>query len=175
MARMYDKNPDSIFAQMTSRDNEGVADNFTVRLNPYNDAQQEFVFRVSASGVQFDELYTIDNESDESWDAIWSSAVSKDSKGWIAEIKIPFSAIRFPKSSSNIWSINFMRKVQRSRKVFSWVFIDRSISNTMLFTGSLTGIENISPLPDYFLFPIHLHIITDLTVNQEQISKPEQI
>ncbi|MBK7096644.1 MAG: carbohydrate binding family 9 domain-containing protein [Saprospiraceae bacterium] len=153
LARMYDKNPDSIFAQMTSRDNEGVADNFTVRLNPYNDAQQEFVFRVSASGVQFDELYTIDNESDESWDAIWSSAVSKDSKGWIAEIKIPFSAIRFPKSSSNIWSINFMRKVQRSRKVFSWVFIDRSISNTMLFTGSLTGIENISPPTRLFLIP----------------------
>lgn len=151
--RMFDNNPDSILAQMTSRDNEGIADNFTVRLNPYNDAQQEFVFRVTAAGVQMDELYTINNESDESWDAIWSSGVSIDDKGWNAEIKIPYSAIRFPKNSNNTWSVNFMRKVQRYKQVFSWVFIDRNISNTMLFSGNLTGIKEINPPTRLFLIP----------------------
>lgn len=151
--QMYDRYPDSILAQMTSRDYEGVADNFTVRLNPFNDAQQEFVFRVTAAGVQLDELFTIDNGSDESWDAIWSSRVSRDNKGWAAEIKIPYSAIRFPKNPNNTWSVNFMRKVQRNRQVFSWVFIDRKVSNTMLFTGSLTGIKDINPPTRLFLIP----------------------
>lgn len=152
-ARMFDNKPDSIYSQLTNRDEEGVADLITVRLNPYNDAQQEFIFTLSAAGVQFDMINTLDNGYDVSWDAIWNGAVTKDDKGWIAEIKIPYAAIRFPKKEINIWSVNFYRKIQRNRKVLTWSPIDRNSNNSMLFAGEITGIANIKTPTRLFIIP----------------------
>lgn len=152
-ARMFDNNPDSIYSQLTNRDEEGVADLFTVRLNPYNDAQQEFIFTISAAGVQFDMINTLDNGYDVSWDAIWHGAVTKDEKAWIAEIKIPYAAIRFPKKEINIWAVNFYRKIQRNRKLLTWSPIDRKSNNSMLFAGEITGIDNIKTPTRLFIIP----------------------
>lgn len=152
-ARLFDNNPDSIYSQMTNRDEEGVADLFTVRLNPYNDAQQEFIFTLSAAGVQFDMINTLDNGFDVSWDAIWHGAVTKDDQGWIAEIKIPYAAIRFPKKETNVWAVNFYRKIQRNRKVLTWSPIDRNSNNSMLYAGEITGIDNIKTPTRLFIIP----------------------
>ena len=33
---------------------------------------------------------------DENWDAVWTSSVRLNDEGWYVEMKIPYSAIRFP-------------------------------------------------------------------------------
>lgn len=36
------------------------------------------------------------SSEDFAWDAVWVSEVTINENGWVAELKIPYSAIRFP-------------------------------------------------------------------------------
>lgn len=146
---MYDSSPDSIYLELGERDADRMlnADNFSVELSPYNDGVNGFRFKVSASGVQSDsriELFDFGGRQD-SWDAVWESRVSVNSRGWIAELKIPYSALRFPKETIQTWGINFWREVRRTREQSSWNYVNRDIGSTINHLGELTSISNIKP------------------------------
>lgn len=146
---MYDSSPDSIYMELGERDADRMlnADNFSVELSPYNDGVNGFRFKVSASGVQSDsriELSDFGGHQD-SWDAVWESRVSVNNNGWIAELKIPYSALRFPKESIQTWGINFWREVRRTREQSSWNYVNRDIGSTINHLGELTSISNIKP------------------------------
>lgn len=151
-AFMLDPNPDSIFVELGERDADRMlnADNFSVELSPYNDGVNGFRFKVSSSGVQSDsriELFDFGGGGPgrDSWDAVWESKVSINDKGWIAELKIPYSALRFPKESIQTWGINFWREVRRSREQSSWNFVNRDIGSTINHLGELARISDIKP------------------------------
>ena len=95
--QMYDPAPDSILKQLCPRDelDQTNADQIGIWINPHNDGQTDFYFAVSAAGVQADAKYS--NYDINELDIVWESKVSIKPNGWIAEIKIPYSALRFPK------------------------------------------------------------------------------
>lgn len=64
-------------------------------------------------------------------------------KGWVAELKIPFSAIRFPNKDEQSWYINFVREVKRNRDKSAWNAIDPQVQGFVNQSGILTGINNI--------------------------------
>ncbi len=152
-AMMYDAFPDSILRQLTERDSEGVADFFNVHINPYNDARQEFIFSVSAAGSQLDAINTVNGGTDASMDAVWKSDVRITENGWVVEIKIPFSALRFPKNNTSVWTLNFKRGIRRSRTNYTWNYIPANEGNAMLFSGKLHGISDINPPVRLFIIP----------------------
>ena len=94
-AMLYDDNPDSILTQLTERDEIGNVDWFGIVTDTYEDGINGVGFIVSAAGVQFDTKYSAFGE-DANWNAVWESAVSIVENGWIVEMKIPYSALRFP-------------------------------------------------------------------------------
>ena len=99
-ARMEDSNPETIFRQLTRRDQLGdVADYFGISLDTDLDRRTAYTFLVSAAGVQADQYRFDDTSTDNSWDAVWASAVSLDGQGWTAELRIPLSQLRFAASS----------------------------------------------------------------------------
>ena len=142
-AMFYDSSPDSIFTEFSLRDEENKnCDWFGVWISPYNDAQNEFMFALTAAGVQQDSRSTIEG-SDKNWDAVWQSAVNINEKGWSAEIEIPYSALRIPNKETQEWGINIGREIRRTREFYSWNPIDISNSNYAAQAGILTGIKNI--------------------------------
>jgi len=144
-AKIYDPSPDSLWKELKSRDNFGMADYFGVILDPYNDGLNGFAFFVSVRDVQID--YKLDglDRSDYAWDAVWISETSIADDGWIAEIKIPYAALRFPKTEIQEWGINFQRNIQRYRETSSWNYIDATISGSLQQAGLLEGIEKVVP------------------------------
>ncbi len=152
-AKMYDSEPDKILKEITQRDVFGTADNFGVFLNGFNDSQQDFRFFVSAAGVQADCIYTNQDSDDFSWDAIWESKALITDFGWVAEIKIPYAALRFSKQPQQTWGLNFYREVRRDRHTFTWNLIDSKINNESAQSGILEGINNINPPTRLFLIP----------------------
>jgi hypothetical protein len=42
-------------------------------------------------------LHTDNDGEDDTWNAIWESSVKIVDDGWIVEMKIPYTALRFPK------------------------------------------------------------------------------
>lgn len=136
---MYDTAPDSILKEMGARDEEDInADYMRIGFDPYNKRQDAYFFGIYASGVQFD-----NKVSDESFDAVWESEVKITAEGWIAEIKIPYSAIRFPKEPIQKWAFQLNRYVRRTRELTQWSKTPSQANNSKLYWGTLEGITDV--------------------------------
>lgn len=141
-AQMFDPYPDSILTQLGNRDDELNSDYFQIAFDTYNRQQDAFFFKVYASGVQSDF-----REEDYTFNAIWESKVKVDEKGWTAELRIPYSAIRFSETDQQIWGMQIERSVRRFREKSNWAIEEKGADNFQSYWGTLEGIENIeSPL-----------------------------
>jgi hypothetical protein len=141
MAEMFDPNPDSILRQLGLRDDDHLnADMFSIQFDTYNNQLDAYSFLVTASGVQIDW-----RESDETYDAVWDSEVQITGDGWIAELKIPYSAIRFAGSQSQEWGMQISRSIRRYRETDQWALEVPETNNDLPYWGLLQGISNIEP------------------------------
>jgi len=146
-AMLYDTAPDSILTYLSRRDEIGASDYFGVYLDPFNDGQTAYGFFVNAAGVQTD-MRASDNSDmgeDSNWDAVWHSEVRVNDKGWAVEIKIPYSALRFPKQAVQTWGLNMFRNIQRMRQNTSWNLINLEIMGFVKQQGEMTGIKDVVP------------------------------
>lgn len=144
-AVLHDDEPDKIMRELGPRDSDNLnADLFVVNISPYNDGLNSFDFFLYASGVQTD-IKSFATGEDASWDAVWKSETKITPEGWVAEIEIPWSALRFPKSDKQRWGINFVREIRRFREISTWNFIDKKVDGFINQAGVLNGIEDIRP------------------------------
>jgi hypothetical protein len=146
-ATLYDPYPDSIPCQLGLRDANSLnADNFIVVLSPFNDGLNAFCFMVYSSDVQVDFKLSGANENDDySWDAVWASKARRNETGWVVEMKIPYSAIRFPLKPVQEWGLNCQRSIRRYREVDTWNLVDAKVSGYVNQSGLLEGIKNVKP------------------------------
>ncbi len=155
-AYCYDAHPDSIFHRITKRDELENSDHFAIIIDTYRDGQNAVLFGVSPDNVQFDSKFSIANANpdngnhdgeDPAWDAVWESSARITADGWVAELAIPYSALRFPKKDAQEWGVNFYRSIKRHGESDSWNEIKAEINGSLCQTGVLTGVQNIkSPL-----------------------------
>jgi hypothetical protein len=148
----YD-HPDSISKVLSIRDDYNPnLDIFAVFLDTYNDDQNGFYFGVTSRGVQIDTKILGNNYIGE-LNLAWSSAVSITENAWIAEIRIPYSAIRFPKTEIQSWGINFAREISRFREASTWVKVNPDLENFLIDNGDVKGVEGIKPPLRFALIP----------------------
>lgn len=144
-AMMFDSAPDSILTELGFRDSDNLnADYVTFTISPFNDGLNASEFGVTASGVQYDAKIYNDYD-DEGWDAVWVSKVQLLDNGWSAEIKIPYSALRFPELDIQTWGFNAERNIRRKREISTWNFIDNKIEGYTKQAGELVNLIDIKP------------------------------
>jgi hypothetical protein len=145
-AIMYDAHPDSIFKQLGQRDmlDQLANDYLSVDILPYNDEMNMYEFKVNPAGVQNDCKYSVVSQ-DITWDAVWESAVSINDSSWMLEIKLPYSALRFPKIENQVWGINMWRNYYRKQEYSTWSWVNNNSQNIFKYYGTLTGISHIKP------------------------------
>jgi len=143
-AKMYDPDSKKIPTQFSQRDGIGNADWFGVFLDAYRDGINGVSFIVTSSNSQFDAKYSTFGE-DEGWDAVWESQVQITSDGWVAELRIPYSAIRFPEIDEQTWHINFGRMDQQLQEKGFWSEINPNVNGFLNQSGYLAGIKDIKP------------------------------
>src|SRR5204863_2736115 len=71
--------------------------------------------------------------------------VSRDSSGWTAEVRIPYSQLRFLRQAQYVWGINFRREIARKNEVDYIVFTPKNGSGFVSRFVDLVGIEAITP------------------------------
>jgi len=66
---------------------------------------------VSASGVRADWYHASDDENDANFgfDPVWEAKANIDALGWTAEMRIPFSQLRFTNQPVQVWGFNANR------------------------------------------------------------------
>ena len=152
-ARMYDASPDSVRAQLARRDRITSSDRFLVFLDCYHDRRTGFYFGINAAGTLYDgTLYNDDWDSD-TWDGVWEGKAVRDSLGWSAELRIPYSQLRFQRQREHRWGINFKREIARRNERD---YLVRTPSNGSGFVSrfvDLVGIDAVSPPPRLEILP----------------------
>lgn len=152
-ARMYDSAPDSIIQILGRRDADVTADWFTFDIDPYHDRRSGFFFALSAAGTLRDGTLYNDDWSDNSWDGVWEGRTRIDSKGWTAEMRIPFSQLRFHHADKYVWAVNFSRFVGRANESDFIVYTPQKGSGFVSRFIDVDGIENIEPPRDLEILP----------------------
>ncbi|MCW3123346.1 MAG: hypothetical protein JWQ38_2838 [Flavipsychrobacter sp.] len=142
-AMLYDDHPDNILRQFSARDDDGGnTDEFGVTFDTYFDNQNATSFLVTAAGVQVDAIVKFDGINT-AWNAAWYSAVAITDSGWSVEMKIPYSALRFPKKEVQLWGVNFVRSIRRYREYNYWNAVSPNVANILSQSGLLNGIHDV--------------------------------
>lgn len=150
--RAYDSSPDSIVKRMSRRD-EFDGDWVEINIDSYHDLRTAFSFTINAAGVKGDEAITNGNNWDSSWDPIWYGKTSIDKQGWVAEIQIPLTQLRFAKKDDYVWGLQVLRRIFRHEERSSWQFISPTASGWVHNFGEIHGIQNIVPKKQKDLTP----------------------
>jgi hypothetical protein len=145
------ENINELYTVFSERDNFGQADYFGFYIDPYNTGITGYGFFVTAAGTQID-LNIDNNNLNYDWDAVWHSGVNATDSGYTVEMKIPYSAFRFPQKDEQSWGINFYRNIQKNREISTWNFVDNTQTGILTQLGIVENIKNISP-------PIRLSIM----------------
>jgi hypothetical protein len=152
-ARMHDTAPDSIMRVLGRRDFDVTADWFCFYADPYHDKHTGYYFAVSAVGSLQDGTLYNDDWNDDSWDGVWEAKTSIDSQGWSAELRIPYSQLRFIEMPSYVWGVNFRRSIGRTSERDQVVYTPNKESGFVSRFIELNGIENITPPRQAELLP----------------------
>jgi len=148
-ARMYDSlGARGVHTRLARRDDlldpdcgpnsQITSDKLTITLDPYHDHLTRDVFEVNPSGVIGDQYAVGQNCLDPSWDPIWQVATRIDSLGWTAEMRIPFSQLRFSKDSNQTWGLQIVRVIDRLNERDQWAFYTRNEASGASRYGHLT-------------------------------------
>ncbi|GIW52298.1 MAG: hypothetical protein KatS3mg081_1653 [Gemmatimonadales bacterium] len=144
--RAYDSQPDRITGLLTRRDQWSPSDWLGVAFDSYRDRRTAFAFMVNPAGVKRDIYFFNDGDGeDDSWDPVWDVAVSRDSLGWSAEFRIPFSQLRFPKGENHRFGFNLYRMISRLNEEQFWQLPPKNEPGFVSRFGDLVGIVGIQP------------------------------
>ena len=153
LIRAYDTEPEKI-SRIISRRDRFDGDFVEINIDSYQDDQTAFSFTAMASGAKGDEAVSQNgNQWDPSWNPVWYLKTSLDEKGWIAEMKIPFSQLRFGNKKEYIWGIQVTRRIYRLQERSTWQYIPKGSPGTVHLFGDLQGIQNIKPKRQIELLP----------------------
>ena len=143
----FDSQPDQIVAQKMKWDFDyGTDDNFEVVIDTYGDKRNAYFFAVNANASQADSMI-VDNgrKTNSDWNGVWYAAATKTDKGWFAEIRIPFSTLKFSAATEQTWGINFERNVRHKREQVRWQGWSRDSSLGQISrAGTLEGLRDLA-------------------------------
>ncbi|MEO8623041.1 MAG: DUF5916 domain-containing protein [bacterium] len=162
-ARLLRSDPQSIRTSITRRDGDSDSEVFTISLDTYLDKRTAYSFSLSSGGVRGDFYHSQDSEDsgrEAQFDPVWSGRSRIDAEGWTAELRIPFSQLRFNAAPAQTWGLQFTRNVADKSERAQWVLIPVSASGYSSYFGRLEGIAGIPPARRLELLP---YLATDLT------------
>jgi len=142
-AKMYDSEPELIDQMLFRRDHFSTSDWFIVAVDPFMDKMTGFIFAVNAGGSMADATISNDSRIDDSWDGVWESKVTIDEDGWNAEVKIPFSQLRFNEADDMKWGINIERHIKRRNEESYFVMVPKDENGYTSRMATLVGLKGI--------------------------------
>jgi len=154
-ARMFSRDPSKIQAPLSRRDNTFQAERMWVSFDSYHDKRTAYSFGVTASGVRADWYHASDNENDANmgFDPVWEAKANIDALGWTAEMRIPFSQLRFTNQPVQVWGFNANRWNPATSEDDYWIPVPTDRTGWSSFMGQLVGIEGIKPTRRLELMP----------------------
>jgi hypothetical protein len=118
-ARLYDSDPGGVRATSLRRDAVSASnDYFGIILDSFYDRETSLLFATTPAGVRVDGVIAADGQrSDFDWNTFWDAEVRQTDQGWFAEIRIPFSSLRFQQVDGRVtMGITAWRRIARKNE-----------------------------------------------------------
>lgn len=140
-AKMTDTHPPT--SLLARRDNFSQSDFLAINIDPQLDRLSGNCFIVFPSNVQVDTVLYNDIGEDGNWDGVWQSATRIVSDGWVAEVRVPYSQLRFPDRDVHVWGVNITRRIIRKNEMVRVVNTPKGQTGFVSHFADIVGIEGI--------------------------------
>ena len=164
-AIMYDSNPGALVSAGLEQDfSTQDSDIFGFALDTYLDRQNAFLFAVNPAGALFDAQAFNDQQSvNRAWEGEVEVTTSITEFGWVAEIAIPLTTLRFRQADGpQSWGLNFTRRVRRISEDSQWAPIPRQFRiYKMSRAGTLTSLDGLQQGRNLWVKPFLNGVRTD--------------
>src|SRR6266540_3189706 len=181
-AWMYDSHAGEIVAGERVRDGDITkSDYFGILLDTYHDRQNGFVFTTTPAAIEYDAQVVSEGTGggvqlpgqtsamagalggfNLNWDGTWTVATSRDSAGWYAEFRIPFTTLRYGAGEQQTWGLNLVRSIRRKSEEAFWSFVPRQFSLMKISrAGTLEGLQ----VPSQRVLTVTPYALTGVDLN----------
>jgi hypothetical protein len=165
--KAFDPDPSQIRANLCDRDNIWDDDWVLILFDTFNDERRSYDFGCNPLGIQVDIIESTSGGSG-SWDAIWESDGRITDEGYIVEMAIPFSSLKFPrKVGEQIWGFDAVRSYPRKVRHHIGVF-PRDRNNNCYFCQleKLAGFSDVVPGRDIEFMPTFTSLVAQVRENE---------
>ena len=153
-AKMYDDHGAAgVITRLVRRDADFDSDYLDIEIDGYHDHLSRAIFQVNPSGSKRDQIGIGTSCCDDSWDPVWEAATHIDADGWTAEIRIPFSQLRFSRDSVQVWGLQLGRLIKRRDEGDVWSFVSKTEAGGPSRYGHLFGLHIPSSAAHLELLP----------------------
>ncbi len=165
---LEDPDVSKIRAPVVDRDGFSGNDDYAgVMLDTRNDGKTALELLVNPRGVQLDGvLDDVTGNETLSPDFFWSAAARITPKGWVLEMRVPFSSLRYPKADPVTWGIMLFRNFPRQYR--TQMFTARLPRGTSCFvcrSNKMTGLNGL---------PSGGHVVVAPYINASELGRPRE-
>ena len=142
----FDPDPSRIRAPYGDRDNvPSYTDYGGIILDTHNDGRTAWLLLANPRGIQYDAISDDSSgNEDSSPDLYWDSAAKITKDGWILEMRVPFSSLRYPRGDPQTWRIMLYRNYPRDFRYQMFTSkLPRGGNCFICHTAPLTGLEGL--------------------------------
>jgi hypothetical protein len=141
-----DIRPDEINRFIGNRDENNVGDLVSIAFDPYHDFRAGTEFNINVGGNKTDLVVTDRLEVNRSWNAVWDGRtnVNVADSVWTAELRIPFSQLRYnTESKDGLWGLHIRRIIRSVNEVQNWSMIPIKNSGHIYSFGQMSGMDDL--------------------------------
>ena len=145
----FDSEPDRIRRDILHRGGRiDKDDRVIIGLDTYFDRRNGYIFEVGAPGTQDDALFADESldRPDWNWDGVFTTETTVNEDGWVLEMEIPFTTIRFADVEEPLMGIAFQRSIRRKNETVIWPHIGQEYRGNIAQSSqyaTLTGLKDV--------------------------------
>lgn len=149
----HDNEPEKMSPILGRRDELVSGDVTGIALDSYNDNRTAFEFNLTAAGQKTDLMHIGAYNWDTEWNAVWDGKTSLGDSAWYAEMRIPFTQLRYANTKDQIWGMHIWRWIHRLQEESQWKLIPIDAPAMVYIFGELRGIEDIPYKRNFEVMP----------------------
>jgi hypothetical protein len=138
--------PEKMNRFIGDRDNSTLGDLVSIAFDTYHDFRAASEFALNLGGNKTDQVITDKQLATLSWNAVWEGRthVNTEDSSWTAELRIPFSQLRYNQQSDDgVWGVNVTRTIRHSNEVQNWSMIPLKNNGYVFSFGELHGMNDL--------------------------------
>jgi len=141
-----DAHPEKMNRFIGNRDDNSIGDLVSIAFDTYHDFRAAPEFNLNLGGNKTDLIVTDKLEVNKSWNAVWLAKTHVDMRDscWTAEMRIPFSQLRYNQlSNEGIWGLHIRRIIRRNNEVQNWSLIPLKNNGHVFSFGEMHGMDKL--------------------------------